>query len=62
MHFYCLLFWAEIVILQQPVSVCVPPNHEVTLSVRAIGTGSLKYQWFDKQQSEVCTLYIQCWV
>ncbi|XDV28723.1 hypothetical protein PO909_031940 [Leuciscus waleckii] len=43
----------EVVILQQPVSVCVPPNHEVTLSVRALGTGSLNYQWFDKQQSEV---------
>ncbi|ROL43207.1 Mucosa-associated lymphoid tissue lymphoma translocation protein 1 [Anabarilius grahami] len=35
------------------MSVCVPPNHEVTLRVQAIGTGSLKYQWFDKQQSEV---------
>ncbi|XP_067246593.1 mucosa-associated lymphoid tissue lymphoma translocation protein 1 isoform X5 [Chanodichthys erythropterus] len=35
------------------MSVCVPPNHEVTLRVQAIGTGSLTYQWFDKQQSEV---------
>ncbi|XP_067246590.1 mucosa-associated lymphoid tissue lymphoma translocation protein 1 isoform X3 [Chanodichthys erythropterus] len=43
----------EVVILQQPMSVCVPPNHEVTLRVQAIGTGSLTYQWFDKQQSEV---------
>ncbi|XP_051579724.1 mucosa-associated lymphoid tissue lymphoma translocation protein 1-like isoform X2 [Myxocyprinus asiaticus] len=42
-----------VVILQQPISVCVPPNHEVTLSVQAIGTGSLRYQWFDKQQTEV---------
>ncbi|XP_051726267.1 mucosa-associated lymphoid tissue lymphoma translocation protein 1 isoform X2 [Ctenopharyngodon idella] len=42
-----------VVILQQPMSVCVPPNHEVTLRVQAKGTGSLKYQWFDKQQSEV---------
>ncbi|XP_067246589.1 mucosa-associated lymphoid tissue lymphoma translocation protein 1 isoform X2 [Chanodichthys erythropterus] len=42
-----------VVILQQPMSVCVPPNHEVTLRVQAIGTGSLTYQWFDKQQSEV---------
>uniref|UniRef100_A0A8C2HAY4 Mucosa-associated lymphoid tissue lymphoma translocation protein 1-like n=1 Tax=Cyprinus carpio TaxID=7962 RepID=A0A8C2HAY4_CYPCA len=37
-----------------PMSVCVPPNHEVTLRVQAIGTGALKYQWFDKQQTEVC--------
>ncbi|XP_016102173.1 mucosa-associated lymphoid tissue lymphoma translocation protein 1 homolog [Sinocyclocheilus grahami] len=43
----------EVVILQQPMSVCVPPNHEVTLRVQAIGTGALKYQWFDKQQAEV---------
>ncbi|XP_051512323.1 mucosa-associated lymphoid tissue lymphoma translocation protein 1-like [Myxocyprinus asiaticus] len=43
----------EVVILKQPISVCVPPNHEVTLSVKAIGTGPLRYQWFDKQQKEV---------
>ncbi|XP_073706946.1 mucosa-associated lymphoid tissue lymphoma translocation protein 1 [Garra rufa] len=43
----------EVVILQQPLSVCVPPNHEVTLRVQAKGTGVLKYQWFDKQQIEV---------
>ncbi|RXN05355.1 mucosa-associated lymphoid tissue lymphoma translocation 1-like isoform X1 [Labeo rohita] len=35
------------------MSVCVPPNHEVTLRVQAKGTGVLKYQWFDKQQTEV---------
>nr|XP_699905.6 mucosa-associated lymphoid tissue lymphoma translocation protein 1 [Danio rerio] len=43
----------EVVILQQPLPVCVPPNHEVTLRVQAKGTGALKYQWFDKQQTEV---------
>ncbi|KAA0714902.1 Mucosa-associated lymphoid tissue lymphoma translocation protein 1 [Triplophysa tibetana] len=43
----------EILILEQPISVCVPPNHKVTLKVEAIGTGHLKYQWFDKQQNEV---------
>ncbi|TRY58309.1 hypothetical protein DNTS_031066 [Danionella cerebrum] len=43
----------EVVILQQPVSVCVPPNHEVTLRVQAVGTGTLTYQWFDKDQIEV---------
>uniref|UniRef100_A0A8C1ENY1 MALT paracaspase 3 n=1 Tax=Cyprinus carpio carpio TaxID=630221 RepID=A0A8C1ENY1_CYPCA len=43
----------EVIILQQPMSVCVPPNHEVTLRVQAIGTGALNYQWFDKQQTEV---------
>ncbi len=53
-----LFLCAEVVILQQPMSVCVPPNHEVTLRVQAIGTGALKYQWFDKQQTEVCRLFI----
>lgn len=43
----------EVIILEQPMSVCVPPNHEVTLRVQAIGTGPLKYQWFDKYQKEV---------
>lgn len=35
-----------IFIVRHPVSVCVPANHRVTLSVRAEGTGILKYQWF----------------
>lgn len=52
-----LFLCAEVVILQQPMSVCVPPNHEVTLRVQAIGTGALKYQWFDKQQTEVCRFF-----
>ncbi|KAM9815578.1 mucosa-associated lymphoid tissue lymphoma translocation protein 1 [Syngnathus typhle] len=36
----------DIVIERQPVSVCVPANFKVTLSVRAEGAGILKYQWF----------------
>lgn len=36
----------DIVIVRHPVSVCVPVNHQVTLSVRAEGTGTLNYQWF----------------
>ncbi|XP_007235737.2 mucosa-associated lymphoid tissue lymphoma translocation protein 1 isoform X2 [Astyanax mexicanus] len=43
----------EISIVQQPLSVCVPRNYPVTLSVQAIGTGSLRYQWFDGRQEEV---------
>lgn len=43
----------EISIVQQPLSVCVPQNYPVTLSVQAIGTGPLRYQWFDGQQEEV---------
>ncbi|XP_061630296.1 mucosa-associated lymphoid tissue lymphoma translocation protein 1 [Phyllopteryx taeniolatus] len=35
-----------IVIERQPVSVCVPVNYKVTLSVRAEAAGVLKYQWF----------------
>uniref|UniRef100_A0A3Q3J4G4 MALT paracaspase 3 n=1 Tax=Monopterus albus TaxID=43700 RepID=A0A3Q3J4G4_MONAL len=34
-----------IVIVRHPVSVCVPVNHMVTLSVCAEGTGVLNYQW-----------------
>ncbi|XP_036417621.1 mucosa-associated lymphoid tissue lymphoma translocation protein 1 isoform X1 [Colossoma macropomum] len=44
---------AEVVIVQQPKSVCVPQNYPVTLSVQAVGTGPLRYQWFDGQQKEV---------
>ncbi|XP_077566576.1 mucosa-associated lymphoid tissue lymphoma translocation protein 1 [Stigmatopora nigra] len=36
----------EIVIERQPDSVCVPVNYKVTLSVRAVAAGILKYQWF----------------
>uniref|UniRef100_A0A3P9D5V5 Mucosa-associated lymphoid tissue lymphoma translocation protein 1 n=1 Tax=Maylandia zebra TaxID=106582 RepID=A0A3P9D5V5_9CICH len=43
-----------IVIVRHPVSVCVPVNHKVTLSVRAQGTGILNYQWFtDGAKKEV---------
>ncbi|KAG7473278.1 hypothetical protein MATL_G00093970 [Megalops atlanticus] len=41
---------SEIVIVQHPVSVCVPQSYSVTLSVRAVGTGSLKYQWFQSEE------------
>ncbi|KAJ8344058.1 hypothetical protein SKAU_G00313870 [Synaphobranchus kaupii] len=40
---------SAIVIVQHPVSACVPPNYKVTLSVRALGTGPLKYQWFQAE-------------
>ncbi|XP_019750973.1 mucosa-associated lymphoid tissue lymphoma translocation protein 1 isoform X1 [Hippocampus comes] len=40
----CLI--SDIVIERQPVSVCVPVNFKVTLSVGAVAAGILKYQWF----------------
>ncbi|XP_041650502.1 mucosa-associated lymphoid tissue lymphoma translocation protein 1 [Cheilinus undulatus] len=43
----------DIVIVQHPVSVCVPVNHRVTLSVRAEGKGILNYQWFTEDENEV---------
>lgn len=43
----------DIVILRHPVSVCVPVNHTVTLSVRAEGSGLLRYQWFTEDTTEV---------
>ncbi|KAG7468218.1 hypothetical protein MATL_G00140500 [Megalops atlanticus] len=43
----------EIEILQHPVSVCVPQNYTVTLSVEAVGKGSLRYQWFRSESEEV---------
>nr|XP_020467026.1 mucosa-associated lymphoid tissue lymphoma translocation protein 1-like [Monopterus albus]XP_020467034.1 mucosa-associated lymphoid tissue lymphoma translocation protein 1-like [Monopterus albus] len=39
----------DIVIVRHPVSVCVPVNHMVTLSVCAEGTGVLNYQWFTEE-------------
>lgn len=47
-------FVSEIVIVRHPVSVCVPVNHKVTLSVRAEGTGILCYQWFSEDKEQVC--------
>ncbi|KAL4641931.1 mucosa-associated lymphoid tissue lymphoma translocation protein 1-like [Arapaima gigas] len=49
----CILLFSEIVIVQHPVSVCVPRNYTVTLSVRAVGSGALHYQWFQSDQTEV---------
>lgn len=43
----------DIVIVFHPVSVCVPVNHKVTLSVRAEGTGPLNYQWFSGGDQEI---------
>ncbi|XP_076847212.1 mucosa-associated lymphoid tissue lymphoma translocation protein 1 [Brachyhypopomus gauderio] len=43
----------EVVIVQQPKSVCVPRNYPVTLNVQAVGTEPLRYQWFDGQQEEL---------
>ncbi|KAL0968293.1 hypothetical protein UPYG_G00264910 [Umbra pygmaea] len=43
----------DIVIVQHPVSVCVPLNYTVTLSVRAQGTGKLTYQWFTSEDKEI---------
>ncbi|XP_064168631.1 mucosa-associated lymphoid tissue lymphoma translocation protein 1 isoform X1 [Anguilla rostrata] len=44
-----LSLFAEIVIVQHPLSACVPLNYRVTLSVRAVGTGPLSYQWFQAE-------------
>lgn len=40
--------------MQHPVSVSVPLNYQVNLSVRAEGTGILNYQWFKSDEEEVC--------
>lgn len=37
---------SEIVIVRHPVSMCVPVNHRVTLSVRVESAAILEYQWF----------------
>ncbi|XP_070763684.1 mucosa-associated lymphoid tissue lymphoma translocation protein 1 [Enoplosus armatus] len=50
----CRIMIREIIIARHPVSVCVPVNHKVTLSVRAEGTGILNYQWFTDDENEVC--------
>ncbi|XP_056242269.1 mucosa-associated lymphoid tissue lymphoma translocation protein 1 isoform X2 [Seriola aureovittata] len=50
----CRIMIREIFIVRHPVSVCVPVNHKVTLSVRAEGTGILNYQWFTDDEKEVC--------
>ncbi|XP_035521539.1 mucosa-associated lymphoid tissue lymphoma translocation protein 1 [Morone saxatilis] len=50
----CRIMISEIVIVRHPVSVCVPVNYKVTLSVRAEGTGILNYQWFTDDEQEVC--------
>lgn len=42
-HWFCL---SEIVIVRHPVSMCVPVNHRVTLSVRVESAAILQYQWF----------------
>lgn len=44
----------DIVIVRHPVSMCVPVDHQVTLRVRAEGTGILSYQWFTERDSKVC--------
>ncbi|KAG7216041.1 hypothetical protein INR49_007792 [Caranx melampygus] len=49
----CPIMIREIFIVRHPVSVCVPVNHKVTLSVRAEGTGILNYQWFTDDEKEV---------
>lgn len=40
--------------MRHPVSVCVPANYRVTLSVRAESTGVLQYQWFTNDEKMVC--------
>ncbi|XP_037538821.1 mucosa-associated lymphoid tissue lymphoma translocation protein 1 [Nematolebias whitei] len=42
----------ELVIVRHPVSVCVPVNYKVTLSVLAEGKGILNYQWFLEKEKE----------
>ncbi|XP_029379066.1 mucosa-associated lymphoid tissue lymphoma translocation protein 1 [Echeneis naucrates] len=49
----CRIMIAELFIVCHPVSVCVPVNQRVTLSVRAEGTGILSYQWFTDNEKEV---------
>ncbi|KAM9352115.1 mucosa-associated lymphoid tissue lymphoma translocation protein 1 [Symphorus nematophorus] len=49
----CRIMIREIVIVRHPVSLCVPVNYKVTLSVRAEGTGTLHYQWFTEDEKEV---------
>ncbi|TNN57017.1 Mucosa-associated lymphoid tissue lymphoma translocation protein 1 [Liparis tanakae] len=49
----CRIMISKIVIVRHPVSVCVPENHKLTLSVRAEGTGILNYQWFTDEDKEV---------
>ncbi|XP_074489066.1 mucosa-associated lymphoid tissue lymphoma translocation protein 1 isoform X2 [Sebastes fasciatus] len=48
----CRIMISKFVIVSHPVSVCVPANHEVTLSVRAEGTNNLNlnYQWFTDEK------------
>ncbi|XP_026860409.2 mucosa-associated lymphoid tissue lymphoma translocation protein 1 isoform X3 [Electrophorus electricus] len=43
----------EVVIVQQPTSMCVPRNFPVILKVQAVGTDPLRYQWFNGQQEEL---------
>ncbi|XP_061679544.1 mucosa-associated lymphoid tissue lymphoma translocation protein 1 [Syngnathoides biaculeatus] len=47
----------DIVIERQPVSVCVPVNYKVTLSVRAEAATILKYQWFTKGDGDINEVY-----
>ncbi|XP_040893737.1 mucosa-associated lymphoid tissue lymphoma translocation protein 1 [Toxotes jaculatrix] len=49
----CRIMIRDLFIVRHPVSVCVPVNHKVTLSVRAEGTGILNYQWFTDDEKEV---------
>lgn len=48
------IFISDIVIARHPVSVCVPVNHKVILSVRAESACSLQYQWFTDDEGAVC--------
>lgn len=48
------IFISDIVIVRHPVSVCVPVNHEVILSVRAESACSLQYRWFTDDEGAVC--------
>ncbi|XP_018519882.1 mucosa-associated lymphoid tissue lymphoma translocation protein 1 [Lates calcarifer] len=50
----CRIMIRELFIVRHPVSLCVPVNYKVTLSVRAEGTGILHYQWFTDDEKEVC--------
>ncbi|XP_011605145.1 mucosa-associated lymphoid tissue lymphoma translocation protein 1 [Takifugu rubripes] len=53
----CRMMIGEVVIVSHPVSMCVPVNHTVTLSVRAEGTGLLQYQWFTNEANVVCEVF-----
>ncbi|XP_068168998.1 mucosa-associated lymphoid tissue lymphoma translocation protein 1 [Antennarius striatus] len=52
-HNRCRVMIRDIVLVRQPVSMCVPVGYTVTLGVGAEGTGVLHHQWFTDDLREV---------